>query len=243
MIVAWVPEERTINGMTSTLPNLRYERKFTTSTLTLPEVLARVRQHPAAFREAYPPRCVNNVYLDSPSLSNYSDHVNGISHRTKTRIRWYGVWSGPISVPHLERKVKRGLVGGKISHRLPPIEVNAGMTRASVERAFNAAGLPESTRSALHLLQPSLLNRYHRHYFRSADGQFRLTVDSDLQFAPVRPHDGLAPSFGPAASLIVVELKFGLAEAPAAERVTNALPFRMVRCSKYVLGIANLIGS
>jgi hypothetical protein len=34
-----------------------------------------------------------------------------------------------------------------------------------------------------------------------------------------------------------IELKFGLGEAAAAAHLTNALPFRLVRCSKYVLGI------
>ena len=76
--------------MTTLPPNLRYERKFIADRLALAEVLALVKRHPAAFREAYPARNVNNLYLDSPDLRDYRDHVNGIAHRTKTRIRWYG---------------------------------------------------------------------------------------------------------------------------------------------------------
>jgi hypothetical protein len=44
-------------------------------------------------------------------------------------------------------------------------------------------------------------------------------------------------SFCPPAAPVVIELKFGLAEAEFAAPVTNALPFRLARCSKYVLGI------
>jgi hypothetical protein len=40
--------------------------------------------------------------------------------------------------------------------------------------------------------------------------------------------------------MIVIELKFGLAAADSAAHITNALPFRLARCSKYVLGITSL---
>ncbi len=53
--------------MAPLLPNPRYEKKFIARGFTLAEVLARIRLHPSAFREAYPPRIVNNIYLDSPS--------------------------------------------------------------------------------------------------------------------------------------------------------------------------------
>jgi hypothetical protein len=85
------------------------------------------------------------------------------------------------------------------------------------------------------------LNRYQRHYFQSADGRFRLTVDSGLQFAAARQVQGSGVSFCPPAAPVVVEVKYGLAEAEYAAPVTNALPFRLARCSKYVLGITSLV--
>ncbi|MGA2657288.1 MAG: polyphosphate polymerase domain-containing protein [Verrucomicrobiota bacterium] len=224
----------------TTLPDPRYERKFVADALALGEVLALVRRHPAAFGEAYPARSVNNLYLDSPDLRDYHDHVNGVAHRTKTRIRWYGAGSGRIDSPVLQRKLKRGLVSGKLSHALPPISIKGSVSKPDLEAAFDRANLPGLTRSALHHLLPSLLNLYQRHYFQSADHRFRLTVDSSLRFAAARQTDGAGISFGAAASMIVIELKFGLAEADAAPEVTNALPFRLARCSKYVLGIDSL---
>jgi VTC domain len=225
----------------TTLPsNPRYERKFVTDSLGLPEVLALVRRHPAGFRETYPARCVNNLYLDSPELSDYHDHVNGVAHRTKTRIRWYGDGAGRIATPTLEHKLKCGLVSGKASHRLPPLSMNGHVSRPDLEAAFDGANLPGLTRSVLHHLQPSLLNRYQRHYFQSADGRFRLTVDSNLQFAAARQAQGMGVSFRPPDALVVIELKYGLAEAEYAAPVTNSLPFRLARCSKYVLGVTSL---
>ena len=225
----------------TTLPsNPRYERKFVTDRLALSEVLAVVRRHPAGFRETYPTRSVNNLYLDSPEFSDYRDHVNGVAHRTKTRLRWYGVWSGCIASPTLEHKLKCALVSGKASHRLPPLSMNGHVSKPELEAAFDSANLPALARSALHHLQPSLLNRYQRHYFQSADGHFRLTVDSGLQFAAARRAQGMGVSFCPPAAIVVVELKYGLAEAEYAAPVTNALPFRLARCSKYVVGITSL---
>jgi hypothetical protein len=226
--------------MTTLPPNPRYERKFVVEGRTLSEVLALVRRHPAAFRETYPARTVNNLYLDSPEYRDYHHHVNGVSHRTKTRVRWYGSWSGRIGALTLECKLKCGLVSGKVSHKLPVLTMNGHVSRPDLEAAFDGANLPPLTRSVLRHLQPALLNRYRRHYFESADRRFRLTVDSDLQFAPARQVQGAGVSFGPPATTVVVELKYGLAAAEDTAPVTNALPFRLARCSKYVLGITTL---
>ena len=170
-------------------------------------------------------------------MREYHDHVNGVAHRTKTRIRWYGARSGCIHAPILEGKLKQGHVSGKTGQGLPPLLMNGTVSRPHLEAAFDGANLPMLVRSALRHLQPSLLNRYQRHYFQSADRRFRLTVDSDLQFASARQFQGAGVPLDPPVSLVVIELKFGLAEADGAARITNASPFNLARCSKYVLGI------
>jgi len=226
--------------MSTLPPNPRYERKFIAAGLTLSEVLALVRRHPAAFREIYPARAINNIYLDSPDLHDFHDHVNGVACRSKTRVRWYGPWSGSIERPALERKLKQGNLSGKISHALAPFSMNGCLSKAALEASFDNANLPPLARSSLRFLQPSLLNRYQRHYFQSADRGFRLTVDYGLQFAAPGWVPGAGVFFGPSSTQVVIELKFGPNEADSAERITNTLPFRMVRCSKYVLGINSL---
>jgi hypothetical protein len=224
--------------MATALPNPRYERKFTSDGLSLGEVLACVRRHPAAFHETYPARWVNNIYFDSPDLRDYNDHINGIAQRVKTRIRWYGPWSGAMLTAALEHKLKSGAVSGKRSQSLPSLAMNGRISMPDLEAAFDRAGLPELTLFGLRHATPSLLNRYQRHYFRSADRRFRLTVDSNLQFAAARPANQARIAFSAPMPLVVIELKFPLAEAEAAAEMTNALPFRLARCSKYVLGVS-----
>ncbi len=220
--------------MTPLLPNARYEKKFVIHGRTVSEVRALIRAHPAAFREVYPARVVNNVYLDSPGLGDYYDHLNGASKRLKTRIRWYGETNGQIAAPVLERKMKCGSVSGKVSARLPAVVLNGHGLGGALKDALAKAKPNEHTLAA-QLLTPSLHNRYSRHYFASADGRFRLTLDSDLAFEP-----GSAGAFAPRMrlpSVIVLELKFAPELAREAESVTKFFPFRVARCSKYVLGI------
>lgn len=221
--------------------HLRYERKFIASGCNLTEALAMIRLHPAAFREAYPPRAVNNIYLDSPALRDYHNHVSGTANRLKTRIRWYGEATGPVGKPTLERKIKFGAVSGKKACPLPPFQVNGGLAPRVLRDVLDQATLPDGVRGDLRHLSPALFNRYQRHYFQSMDGRLRLTADSDLQFCGVRGDTGAIVPLGMWAGGIILELKYDPEQALGAAEAANVLRFRMSRCSKYVLGIERLL--
>jgi VTC domain len=222
--------------MTASIPSLRYELKFIANGPGLDEVLAFVKRHPASFHETYPARVVNNMYFDSPGRGDYYDHVNGVGNRSKTRIRWYGEPNGVIARPTLERKIKRGVVSGKESHPLPVFCMNDAAVNARAQAAISGAKLPVMLQLALQQREPSLFNRYHRHYLVSGDGRFRLTVDSGLRFAGITPNIFSMPAH-PA---VIVELKFGPEFADDAGLVTNGMPFRVARFSKYVAGIERM---
>lgn len=226
--------------MTPFPPNLRYERKFLAEPMSLAEALALVRRHPALFREAYPPRSVNNIYLDSPALRDYYDHIQGVACRSKMRIRWYGSCGVTVEQPVLERKIKRGAVGGKVSHPLPAMALDADDPRRVIDAALRCGDVPPMLRAAAGLRMPTLVNRYQRRYYVSADGSYRLTVDWDLQFAGFARFaaDGSLSAAGPS---VIIELKYAPCHADlAADAVSNALTFRLTRCSKYVLGVQRI---
>jgi hypothetical protein len=83
----------------------------------------------------------------------------------------------------------------------------------------------------------TLVNCYQRHYFVSADGNYRLTVDWNLRFAGFA-HLAAAGTLSAAGPSVIIELKYAPCHADqAADAVSNALPLRLARCSKYVLGI------
>jgi hypothetical protein len=228
--------------MSDPAPKFRYERKFLATGFSPAGALAVVQRHPALFREAYPPRVVHSLYLDTPARRDYFEHVNGAPHRVKTRIRWYGQLTGTVKST-LERKVKRGLVSGKLTWPLPALCVNGGLAPADLAAALAGAGQPENLRWAMRLLEPALVVSYLRNYFQSADGCFRLTVDSRLQFCGVHPATGAITALPESSVPPIIELKFDPLHAGQAAPLTNALPFRLARCSKYVLGIERLLAT
>ncbi len=217
--------------------DLRYERKFVTSELGVAETEALLRFHPALFREAYRPRWVNNVYLDTPSLEHYHANVRGVARRVKCRIRWYGSPRGPIARPVLELKRKQGLVGSKESHPLLPFDLEEDFDPRLL---FAKSELPAPLQCDLSVLRTVLINRYRRRYFVSRDGIYRITVDSDLGYRGVaegvRHFHGWIGNDG----RVIIELKFGLGHEDGASRVANRFPFRVTRSSKYVVGVEAL---
>jgi hypothetical protein len=225
--------------MTTPLSNLRYEKKFIAEGFSLSEVLSRVRQHPAAFREIYPPRVVNNIYFDSPTRRNYLDHINGVANRSKTRMRWYGTQQGLIERPMLEQKHKRGMVSGKESFPLPPLSISSSLHK-QMDIALKTASLTDWKRAELRFMEPVLFNRYQRQYFLSRDGKFRLTVDFHLQFSNVPSQRWPGADLSSPATTLIVELKFGPDVAEDTCFITNALPFRLSRFSKYVAGMEHI---
>ena len=100
--------------------NYRFERKFFVSSLTTSHVQAIIKNHPSLFRETFPTRQINNIYLDTLDMSHYWDNVAGVSKRVKVRIRWYGELFGEITSPVLEFKIKNNSVGTKVSFSLAP---------------------------------------------------------------------------------------------------------------------------
>ncbi len=220
------------------LRSYRYERKFLVDELLPSQAEALIKLHPRLFYAPYPPRFVNNLYFDTPDMENYYDNVNGAAHRRKVRVRWYGAPFGELNSPVLEIKVKDGPVGTKHSYPLPPFCIGQRFCSGYFRNLVMNSGLPENVRRELGSLDVVLFNRYHRHYYASRDGLFRLTLDAEMAFCKangafgntfihqqVNYHD------------LVVELKYEIAQEPHANRVASFFPFRVTRNSKYVQGI------
>ena len=223
--------------MNAATDEFRHERKLLPAGYALPEVLALIRQHPSGFHEAYPPRWVNNLYLDSHRLDDFHDHVTGLPQRSKSRIRWYGALRGSIPKPVFERKLKQGTVSGKRTCAVPPLNLNGGLDEHKLRAMLSDLGNENPLWSILDHRHPSLINRYHRHYYLSGDGRIRLTVDSGLAFYAPDHTDAALASQAPTDFAVVIELKYAPTDSDSAADIASWFPCRVVRCSKYVLGI------
>lgn len=217
----------------------RYERKHLVAGFAAVAVDTLIMAHPAVFREAFPPRFVNNVYLDSFDRDSYDSNCAGDAERAKVRVRWYGDLSGALERPTLELKLKRGLLGGKLQYPLPAWRMDAGVSAAALEKLFGRADLPPRVACALSGLEPALINRYRRRYFESFDRRFRITLDREIEYYRPRPHDGPLLASADRESR-VVELKYSPEHDDAAATITKHFPFRLSRSSKYANGLAAL---
>lgn len=214
----------------------RYERKFLLEDLTVHEIESLVQLHPALFSTLYPPRWVNNVYFDSAGLESFFDNVDGSAARTKVRIRWYGDARGTVDGARLELKHKQGLVGSKEVFSLAGIDLDGRLDRDAFADVFARSDLPDEVRSRVAGVVPTLINRYHRRYFRSADGRYRLTLDTELGFASAQ-RGRLDPRAWTRSPHAVLELKYPCEAEPDADAITGAFPFRLTKSSKYVAGL------
>lgn len=219
-------------------PAFRYERKFVCG-FSPEEALLNIRLHPSLFHEIYDQRAVNNLYLDTVDLRSMHETLEGIADRVKVRIRWYGRLWGTPERPTLEFKRKQGFLGWKESYLLTPVRLDAICPRTAIAQALAASDLPALAREAVIGLEPSILNRYHRRYFLSADRRYRLTLDWDMQ------HSAMVALGGSARTMlededVIVELKYDEAADALANTVANHFPFRVTRNSKYVRGLQSV---
>ncbi len=220
----------------------RYERKFEAGGIPLAQAELIVRLHPACFRVAFPTRSINNVYLDQVDLQSFRTHRDGASRRQKFRIRWYGEARGTIAKPILEVKRKRGIVGTKLAFPLAPFAYGPDFDFEPVRRDALARIDDPAVAEFIGGSRPALFNRYERRYLLSADKRFRLTIDSALRFESVGHRALGALSQFSETGVTVLELKYAVEDDGAAKQIAGKLPFRLGKCSKYLLGISRLSG-
>ncbi|MEL7534792.1 MAG: polyphosphate polymerase domain-containing protein [Bacteroidota bacterium] len=210
---------------------MRYERKFRIEHMSAAALQQLLQLHPAAFYELYPDRQINNIYLDTPQLTTWNDNIYGVNQRKKYRIRWYGQDLREIRSAKLEQKIKHNELGTKKSYAI------SGFRMEDIEQVCQE--LPQIDPS-FPLLVPSLINTYQRSYLMSFDGRFRLTIDRDMCFYP---YSGTLSSGSGELNepmrdaALILEIKYEAADDSLVEQITQHLPFRQSRHSKYVTGI------
>jgi hypothetical protein len=219
----------------------RYERKLRVTAVEREWVELLIRRHPDHLVEIFPPRFINNIYLDTFRYTHYFDHINGYSRRRKVRVRWYGDLDGDLLKPQLEIKSKVGWVIMKQNYPLRPAALSELLTANSVLRLGRDNGSPEVIREIVSHLQPTLVNRYRRRYFGAVDRKVRVTVDDKMSF--YRPHKMVGKSPEKYVdSAIVVEIKYSENDVKDGVAVAAHFPLPLNKNSKYVSGVQHLNG-
>jgi hypothetical protein len=216
----------------------RYERKSYITELSEYEVEDILRTHPAIFSEIFIQRYVNNIYFDSFSFNNYYDNIEGNTDRVKIRVRWYGNLFGAIDKPTLEIKIKKGLLGKKISMPIKPFFLNKDTSVGDI-LASNAQ-LQDSLMFDFNSLEPSLMNQYLRKYYKSCNGHFRITVDTNQLFYGINKQNNFFLNQISDKKSVILELKYDEEYDSEANNITSIFPFRVTKSSKYVNGVQKI---
>jgi SPX domain protein involved in polyphosphate accumulation len=218
----------------------RYERKTVVYGMNMHEIESLVKSHPAIFIERHFPRYINNIYLDTYDMSNYFDNVDGLNKRLKVRVRWYGNLFGFIESPILEFKIKRGLLGGKISFPINSFCLDSKFSLEKQQKIFMESNIPDVFVEYLKSLRFALLNRYYRKYFESADHKFRITIDSGIEYYKLKSSNNSFNEKKIDCQNCVLELKYQKENEDFSESFFNYFPFRLTRNSKYASGIEKM---
>ena len=149
----------------------RYETKFSVTHINYHEIEHVIKTHPSIFHNIYHKRNVNNIYFDNIDLSSYRDNIEGEKYRQKVRMRWYGNLFGECKNPNLEIKNKSGPLGWKERHKLDSfkLEPDSFFNYNSIFEGLIQDNNFDILKLNLKHLRPTLLNRYERSYFLSAD--------------------------------------------------------------------------
>jgi SPX domain protein involved in polyphosphate accumulation len=206
---------------------MRYERKYRVESFS-PEVVRQVvRNHPASFRKIFPDRQINNIYFDTANLVAYNENVDGVAERRKFRVRWYGEDVFNIKKPKLEIKIKNNLLGAKETY--PAIDFKLDDLKPLAQSIIEHSKLKLS-------FIPTLINSYQRSYYGTANGDFRITIDSDLRYFSMINSRGFV-RYNIKDDATVLELKYEEDKEELAEDIFQYIPFRYSKSSKYVTGM------
>lgn len=207
---------------------MRYERKYRIEGVHLNVILQVLRLHPAGLSKIYPDRQINNIYFDTPHLTTYKDNVMGIANRDKYRVRWYGLDPLNIKNPKLEIKHRRNNVGAKTIYDVSEFSFEdlTALTKTVNQLSGTSAALI-----------PTLQNSYQRAYFGTRDNKFRLTIDWNLAYASMRAGNQFRKHQQQERNVHILEVKYEQELESEADRISQFLPFRSTKNSKYVTGV------
>ncbi|MBQ0070773.1 MAG: polyphosphate polymerase domain-containing protein [Spirochaetales bacterium] len=123
---------------------------------------------------------IRSLYFDTPSDKALREKVSGVSEREKFRIR---IYNDDLSFIRLEKKVKKGGLGYKVSAPLSKEETERLIAGDYSWMATKKDGLVVELYSKMQteLLRPKTIVQYRREPFIHTAGNVRITLDYDVR--------------------------------------------------------------
>lgn len=123
---------------------------------------------------------IRSLYFDTPADKALREKLDGVSEREKFRIRFY---NGDPSVMHLEKKVKRGGLGYKVSAPITAEEAQRIVDGDTNWMAVSGRGLIVElyVKMKSEGLRPKTIVDYTRTPFVYGPGNVRVTIDENIR--------------------------------------------------------------
>ena len=156
---------------------LRYERKWIFSNVNYIDILNKALKSRFFFHIQHPKRFVNSLYFDDYNQTSIRENLNGVSNRTKFRIRWYGKNCFILNVPKLEIKIKKNFLNYK---KIFPLKRLDGLNLKNPNHIKLICSEVEKIHKK-RLLNPTVTTHYERLYLVSNNKMIRATIDHKLK--------------------------------------------------------------
>lgn len=213
---------------------VRRERKFIAkSHCDAKDVLYMLQCFTSGLKSEYDDRWINNVYYDTTEAYSALENLAGVPNRKKYRMRWYGDFFQRNCEARFECKTRQAINGAKFRSPVPPFDVDQNTDlRSLVAQRGSVARELEFV-----FLVPTLVNRYHRSYYKSLDDKLRVTIDSRLQFWRPLGAFQIGSQRPMKSENVVVEVKYAREDEALARAFIGKAPLRLSKNSKYVTGL------
>jgi hypothetical protein len=146
--------------------NTRIEIKCKVNNYNFKNIYSNFLSSYISFFKVHPDRNIKSIYYDNSNLSNYYDHVYGLSKRCKLRLRIYDSDFNKSDKYNFEIKKKNNFSSHKIIKKIS---------------SNNLISLPIN-------FLPILLVEYEREYFSFLNG-LRITFDKNINFMKVQNYN------------------------------------------------------
>lgn len=155
----------------------RYERKWVFKNINSLELIKSLLRSKFMFNFQYEKRKVNSLYFDDINLSSIRENLDGVSMKTKYRVRWYGD-KEKILNSNFEIKKKKEFETNKETFSFEEIDNLLIYNKSNIEKINEL--ITEKFKIKKKLI-PILTTHYNREYLISNNGLVRATVDYNLQ--------------------------------------------------------------
>ena len=130
------------------------------------------------FKKLYSDRYIKSIYIDNLNFDSAKDNINGVNERKKFRVRWY---DDDLNKIYFEQKNKNNFFVWKNIKKLE-LDINK---KNLINKIYELLSNNNKYIDTNYNYKMVLKINYKRSYFISDQGEFRATIDTEINTSPV----------------------------------------------------------